>query len=213
MRTRQMLERVRAFGTTHRDLFLPQSGAGRMFAVVADVLESLRRHDVAAMEGRSSERAGVESKAAARIALRRRLSGISRTARVAAFDKPGFDKRFRVRLDCSDERLLANARTFVEAAGPRARTFIDHDMPSSFLSQLRTEIDTFEETIRARQQSRGRRAAARAGITTEIRRGLRAAKRLTAMVPNTVQDPAILAAWKAARRIGYPRRIKNSRAA
>src|SRR6185369_3934282 len=103
MRTRQMLERVRAFGTTHRDLFLPQSGAGRMFAVVADVLESLRRHDVAAMEGRSSERAGGESKAAARIALRRRLSGISRTARVAAFDKPGFDKRFRVRLDCSDE--------------------------------------------------------------------------------------------------------------
>jgi hypothetical protein len=130
-----------------------------------------------------------------------------------AFDEPGFERRFRVRFDCSDERLLARARSFVRAARPLARTFVDHDMPRHFLAQLQADIDAFDLAIRTLQASRARRVVAQVSIDAEIRKGLRAATRLAAVVPGKLEDPAMLAVWNRARRIGYPPRIKKPVAA
>jgi len=213
IRKQQMLERVRAFGATHRDLFPTASFAGRMFAAVAEASDAVRRHATAEMSGSHSERQGSEEKAAARTALRRRLSGISGVARAVAFEMPGFDQRFKVRFDCSDQRLLAHARSFVESARPLARTFMEHDMAPHFLAQLQADIDAFEQAIRTHHASRDRRVAAQVRIDAEIRKGLQAATRLAAIVPAKIEDPAMLAVWNAARRIGYPPRIKKPVAA
>ena len=207
IRRQQMLERVRAFGATYRDRFPAESAALRMFAAVAESVDALRRHSTSEISGHHGEREGSASKATARAALRRRLSAISRTARAAAIDRPGLDGRFRIRFDCSDERLLSHARAFVAAARPLARVFTAYDMPSTFLAQLQTEIDLFDRAIRAREASRGCRVAAQASIGAEIRKGVQEARRLAAILPHSVQDPALLAIWNEARRIGYPPRI------
>jgi hypothetical protein len=208
IRRRQMLERVRDFGATHRDLFPSTSFAGRMFATVADAVEAVRSFEAREMAGHNAVREGAESKATARTALRRRLSVLSRMARVAAFDVPGFDRKFRVRFDCTDERLLSRARSFVKAARPLAQTFVDHDMPPTFLAKLQDDIDAFDSAITSREDSHGRRAAARTSIEGEIRKGLQAARRLDAVVPHKLEDPASLVLWNEARRIGYPTRKK-----
>jgi hypothetical protein len=213
VRRRQMLERVRDFGAAHRDIFPPASFAGRMFAAVAEASDAVKRHEMTEMSGHHGERQGAASKATARMALRRRLGLISRIARVAAYDIPGFDKRFRVRFDCSDERLLSRARSFVKAAQPLMRTFVAHDMPPTLLAKLQEDIEAFDRAITLREDSRGQRVAARASLDAEVRKGLQAARRLAAVVPHKLEDPASLALWNAARRIGYPPRIKSPAAA
>jgi hypothetical protein len=212
-RRRQMLKRIRDFGATHRDVFPPASFAGRMFTAVADAVNALERHGMKETAGKNLERQHAESKAAARIALRRRLGIISRIARAVAVDVPGFDRKFRIRFDCSDDRLLSRARSFVKAALPVARTFIAHDTPSTFLKKLQEDIDAFERAIASREDSRGQRVAVRESIDAEIRKGLLAVKRLDAVVPHKLHDPGVLVVWNAARRIGHPPRMKKPVAA
>jgi len=213
IRRLQMLEHVRDFGATHRDVFPQASFAGRMFAVVADAVEALKHHAAKELAGRNDVRAGTESKEKTRMTLRRRLSAVSRFARVVAVDMPGFDAAFRVRFDCSDERLLARARSLLKAARPLAQTFVDHDMPLNLLAKLQEDVDAFDTAIASREHSHGRRTTARTGIDAEIRKGLLAAKRLDAIVPHKIEDRGALAIWNAGRRVGYPRRSKKPVAA
>ena len=213
IRRRKMLERVRDFGAARRDLFPPASYAGRMFAAVAGALEALQKHDIAKVNAHTAERCDAESKASARVALRRRLGLMSRVARIAALDQPGFEKKFRIRFDCSDDRLLSRGRAFVKAARPLAKTFTAHDMPPTFLATLQDDIEAFERAITSREDSRGHHAATRSSIDGELRKAMQAVKRLDAVVPHKLQDPALLALWNAARRIGYPRRSKGHVAA
>jgi hypothetical protein len=198
----RMLGRLCEFGAAHRDIFPPSSFAGRMFAEVAEASEALQRYATAEVAGHNAERQGAGLKAAARKTLRRHLSGISRIARVADVDIPGFDRKFRVRFDCSDERLLSRARSVLKAARPLARTFIGHDMPPAFLGTLQEDIDAFVQTITSREDSREQRVAARASIDSEIRKGLQAARRLAVVVPQKLKNPGSLAIWNDARRIG-----------
>ena len=198
----RMLARLCEFGTAHRDIFPPSSFAGRMFAEVAEASEALRRHATTEVAGQNAERQGAGLKAAARTALRRRLGSISRVARVVAVDRPGFERKFRVRFDCSDERLLSRARLVLKEARPLARTFIAHDMPPTFLATLQEDINAFVHAITSREDSREQRVAARANIDVEIRKGLQAARRLAVVVPHKLENPGSLAMWHDARRIG-----------
>jgi hypothetical protein len=152
--------------------------------------------------GHNAERHGAGLKAAARTALRRRLGSISRVARVVAVDRPGFERKFRVRFDCSDERLLSRARLVLKEARPLARTFIAHDMPPTFLTTLQEDINAFVHAITSREDSREQRVAARANIDVEIRKGLQAARRLAVVVPHKLENPGSLALWNDARRRG-----------
>jgi hypothetical protein len=212
IRRRKMLERVHDFGTARRDLFPAASFAGRMFAAVADALKALRQHDLAKLAAHNAERHDAALKATARIALRRRLGLMSRIARMIAFDQPGFEKKFRIRVDCSDDRLLSRARAFVKAARPLAKVFAAHDMPPTFLRALEEDIAAFERAIASREDSRGHHATTRSSIDGEVRKAMQAVKRLDVVMPHRLQDPGRLAIWNAARRIGYPPRARKSAA-
>jgi hypothetical protein len=86
-------------------------------------------------------------------------------------------------------------------------------MPPTLLAKLQEDIEAFDRAITLREDSRGQRVAARASLDAEVRKGLQAARRLAAVVPHKLEDPASLALWNAARRIGYPPRIKSPAAA
>jgi hypothetical protein len=185
IRKYQMLVRVQEFGTAHRDLFPARTVAGKLFAAVA-------------------------SKTAARAVLRGRLRAIARIAATA--DVPGLGAKFRASLDCNDERLLSQGRTFLEEAKPFAETFVAHELPSNFLRQLQAAIDAFEGAMGERASGRDQRVGARARIEATMKEGLRAVRRLSAIVPNKLQDPASVTLWNGARRIEYGGRTKNSEA-
>ena len=52
----EMLVRVRDFGLTHGDVFLPDSVAGKAFAIVADAVQQLSDHRAAQASGRGAAR-------------------------------------------------------------------------------------------------------------------------------------------------------------
>jgi len=211
IRKYQMLVRVHEFGTAHRDLFPARSVAGKLFAAVTAAADALRQYDSNELAGRGGEQDAVESKAAARVELRRQLRAIAGIAATA--DVAGLGAKFRASLDCNDERLLSQARTFLDEAKPFAETFVAHELPSTFLRQLQAAIDAFEGAMRERASGRNQRRGARARIGATMAEGLRAVRRLSAIVPNKLQDPASVTLWNGARRVEHGGRSKNGEAA
>jgi hypothetical protein len=199
IRKYQMLARVRDFGAAHRDLFPRRSVAGKLFAAVATAADALQQHDSKELAGRGGEQTGAASKAAARLILRKQLSAISQTAR--ACEEKGLADKFRVSVSCGDDRLLAQARTFLTQAKPFVETFVAHELPSNFLRQLQGAIEAFEQARLERASGRDQRVGARARFDASMKTALDALRRLNAIVPNRLDDPAAVALWNSARRI------------
>src|SRR5207244_11705775 len=110
----------------------------------------------------------------------------------------------------SDQRLLNAARAFLRDARPLAKSFIAHDMPVNFLSDLRADIDAFEQATRDRTAGKDTHIAARAGIESAMEAGLTAVQRLDAIMANSLrEDPQALAVWNSARHVEYTQRGKN----
>jgi hypothetical protein len=207
MRKHEMLMRVRQFGEAHRHLFPARSVAGKLFAAVAAAAEALQQYASNELAGRSGEQEGVLSKATARAALRRQLRAISKTA--GAIDAPGFPGKFRAVLDASNAGLLQEARTFLEEAKPLAGTFVAHELPPNFLAKLREGVDALERAMDERTSGRAQREGARGSIEAAMAEGLRAVRRLSAIVPNKLQDPGVSRQWDLARRTERAR-VRNS---
>jgi len=210
IRKYQMLVRVRDFGVAHRDLFPARSITGKLFAEVTAAADALREHQTAELAAQGSTQDGVLSKAAARAALRRQVQAIAQTAR--AVEAPGLVGKFRASLSCGDARLLSQALMFVKEAKPFEETFVAHDLPPDFLKKLQAAIDAFEQAIDQRTSGRKQWLAARSDIEDAMEEGLRAARRLSGLVPNKLEDRATVALWNDARRVVYAR-VKNDEAA
>ena len=210
LRKQQMLRRVRDFGAAHRDVFPASSRAGKLLAAVTAAVGALEQQLSKQPGGRGAPRDGTTEKAIARAALRRRLATIATMARALALDTPGLADKFRVPLDCSDERLLVIARAFARDARPLVKQFIAHDMPPDFLAALGEEIDAFVAATTRVQAGREEYRATRAGIDATLQKALRAVTQLNAIVRARLQDDrTALASWDGARRLDYPPRARK----
>ena len=79
-----------------------------------------------------------------------------------------------------------------------------------FWADLKTAILDCEQAIHDHSHGKDSRIAARAGIETALQSGFDAVRRLDAVVINTVNDPTIVAYWRAARRVErLPRRNRT----
>jgi len=206
----QMLLRVRDFGAARRDLFPARSVTGKLLAAMATATDALQQHDSNELAARGGEQDAAASKVAARAALRRQVRAIAQTA--AAAEMPGLGATFRASLDCTDDRLLSQARTLLREAKPFAGTFVAHELPSNFLGQLQAAINAFERALRERASGRDQRVAARARFEASMKAALHAVNRLNAIVPNKLNDPAGIASWNLARRVDYGR-VRSSEVA
>ena len=206
IRKSEMLARVRQFGDAHRDLFPARSVAGKLFAAVGAASAALQQYAAKEVAGRNGEQEGVLSKTAARADLRRQLRAISTTA--AAIEAPGFPGRFRAVLDVSNARLIEQARAFLDEAKPLADTFVAHELPPNFLAKLREGVEALVQAMGERSSGRAQRAGARGSIEATMAEGLRAVRRLNAVVSNKLQDPGVARQWALARRI-EPARVRN----
>jgi hypothetical protein len=198
----EMLVRVNSFGETHAERFPAGTMGRRVFATLGHSVREVIDCAAAQQSRQGKARGATGRKTAARQALRKQLEAIHRTARALALDLPGFDLKFRIPRGNGDQRLLRASREIARHATERAAEFADHGLPPAFLDHLAASANRFEEALRDRTVSREARAAAGVSLKTSLNSGLRAVRRLDAVVPNLLgEDPAAIAAWRSARRV------------
>lgn len=202
--------RVRAFGEERAASFTTDSLGGEQFKIIAEVVETLNAAITAQTSGKSSVQQATSSRTGAREALRESMQAISRTARAMALDVPGLENKFRMPRSGSDQALLYAARAFLADAEPLKDEFIRHELPATFLEDLRADIANLERAMSGQNTGRGAQVTATASIEPTVERGMNALRRLDAIVRNKFRDdPATLAAWEHARHIERPARTQK----
>jgi hypothetical protein len=195
-----MLRRVGDFGAVHAASFPPNTLGAELLATVNASVSELNNHITQQASGAGSAKQGTASRSEAREELRRDLDAISRTARAMAETITGLDDKFRLpRGKVGDQILIGTARAFAADAEPLRDEFIRHEMPARFLDDLKEDIRSFEQAVNAQNVNIEKRVAATAAIDESIERGVKAVKRLDAIVRNKfADDAATLAAWTSA---------------
>jgi hypothetical protein len=195
----EMFQRVRDFGTAHRDVFPNGSAGAQAFAKVADAVAAFETH----LDAKSTTAAqSRQTKTTARNALKARMRGVIRTSRGVARVAADGRKALRMPVRRSDIALLTAARACVKAAKPIEADCMHLGLPATFLADLRDAIDDYERVIRDRRTHRDAAAAAQKGITAAIADGFAAIRTLDIVVTNAVEkDPERFAAWRRDRRL------------
>jgi hypothetical protein len=199
-RQHELLTRVHAFGEAHATTFPPGTVGAQMFATVARCLQEAAEQAAATVAAHGHGRHVTTSKTTARLALRRSLEAIRRTARALAIDSRGLDRPFRLPRSSSEQRLLFASRGMARSAARSKATFIRYGMPAAFLDELTARIDEFDRAIRARGGARAKRVRAKVRLDAALNEGMMATRRLDAVVFNALgSDPSAMALWETAR--------------
>jgi hypothetical protein len=191
--------RVREFVTLRAAQFPTTTLAGELLTRLNSVIGEMETHTTAQSSERSATLQSSTSKAAARDELRRDLDAISRTARVMAISTPGLEDKFRAPRSISDRALIATARAFAADALPLKTEFARRGLPDTFLDDLNSDIEEFEQVNNQQIQKREAQVAATAAIDDALERGINVVRELDAIMRNRFAgDPASLAAWLSA---------------
>ena len=209
LQTRQleMLTRVQAFGQIHAGTVPERSVGAQAFAAIATAIRHLSEQ---AVSQRVATRDGQSAQVRARAALVAQLDAISRTARVLARQRPGFDEAFRRPKTRSDQALLATGRAVAQEAAVFRDQFVGHGMPATFIDELGAGIDALAQATRHRDANRNGQAAARVTIKAAVASGIEAVRTLDVVLANQLRDDAAtMAMWERSRRVEYPRRTRK----
>jgi hypothetical protein len=140
-------------------------------------------------------------------ALMRQISDISKVVDPGEF--PGVAQQLRMPGN-SYVSLETRARAFVEVVAPIKSAFVDRMMPEDFDEELQGLIEAFAQARDRKYSGRAEQVGGTAGIAEAIRRGMRLARELDAILSVAhAKSPALLAPWKSALR---PRREPDSSA-
>ena len=142
-------------------------------------------------------------KSVAREELRAAMSRVARTARSMQYAYPGITDQFRVPRGASDADLLAAGRAFVTAA-PNF-DFASYGMPASFVTDLTTLCDNFQDAIDIAGTAMDDRVAALAEISDKVMSAARSVRILDGVVRNKYHGvPGQTAAWESASHVEAP---------
>ncbi len=203
----EMLIGVRDFGLTNVAEFPEQTYGHQLFAEVAAAITAVELSATNQSSGINAAMVGTASKDTLREELLDALTMINRTARAMALDTPGLENKFRMPRTGGDQALLTAARVFATDAEPMRDAFVKHELRADFLDELRANIADFEKTLSQRKTATGAHVEATVSIDKSIEIGLKAARKLDAVVRNKFHDDAAkLAAWATASHIVRPSR-------
>jgi hypothetical protein len=171
------------------------SGLGSALATLANLTGTQ-----ASIFGKARELARLKRKA--REALRSACAAINRIAIAVAVETPGFDDKFEMPV-VGDEKLLTAGRSFAEDAAPNSAVFITHALPASFIEDLKTDVQNFEQAIKNSSDGDHACDAVMNTIDATMDQAVAAAKRLDALVRNTFRDDSTkLDEWDRASELG-----------
>jgi hypothetical protein len=201
-RTLEMFVRVDAFRAERAQAFPSDSLGGQQFAIVAEAIQHLNEALTTQTSGLSSVQQATASRTEASERLREDMQAVARTARVMAEDTPGLENKFRLPRSGSHQALLIAARAFVTDATPLKDEFLRHELHATFIEDMQADMADLERSMGGQNTARDTHVTATASIDSTFERGMKAARRLDAIVRNKYRDdPATLAAWESARHV------------
>jgi hypothetical protein len=203
-----MLVRVRDFGAENITDFPSDTIGNTNFGIVNTVVDELETQSATQTSGITKQH--TSSKASIRSELRQNLRAINITAQSMSVDNPSLIEIFRMPRIDNDQQLLAKARSFVTEANLLKNQFVAFGMSDNFINDLEADITSFEQVMTEQGTSIDTRVGATAAIDDAIDRGLKAVKRLNAVVRNKyANNPAKFAAWISASHVERPPRKKK----
>lgn len=137
--------------------------------------------------------------------MRDHMSHIARVANVLFPDLPELSP-LRMPADRPGDRTLASvAEAMGTAAAAQYQVFMDAGLPADFLERLSAAADGLLASRELGRQMRGQRSGATAGLQETVRNGRRVLRALDAFMETALMDdPALLANWKAVIRVRQP---------
>lgn len=203
----EMLVRVRDFGKVNHDRFSGANPGAAMFekvaATVAAIDDYLERRILRRLEGRA-----IQPKT--RTAMFKAMQRIAKAGRrVTREDRSLNPFRMPTRRTVTAE--LNTARVFIAEAAKRQAAFVALGLPPTFISDFTTLVDELQVAADTHISSKTGRGAAQGGIDGTFAAGLELVRDLEVVVETAADDdPALAAAWRAARHIEGQRRRSRS---
>jgi hypothetical protein len=198
----EMFKRVQDLGGVHASAFPANSPGAAKLTILAEVIETLDAQTVAHASSISSTRQNAAEKKEAYDAVYEELRAISLSAQMIERDLPGFANKFRLPSKGSYQAFINAARTIAADAATQAAEFAKTEMPANFLVTLNTKIQALEDAMERKNVNAEAQVAARTTIREAIKRGMRAAQELNAIVRNKFRDDTVLLAeWEHAFRV------------
>jgi hypothetical protein len=202
IRRLEMLNRVHTIVTDNIDSLKDLNQAIKLFDIIGSAINELKAYSAMQTSSNRSSQKGTAIKSILRDELQEDLMAISRTARAIDEDIPTIENKFRIPRDPTDQTLLSTARAFAIDIVPFGSQFIEYGMPADFIQVLDKNIKLFEEAVVEQNLGFSNRVEATATIEKEIERGVKAVKRLDAIIRNRFADNSVkLAAWSSAKHI------------
>ena len=198
-----MARRARDFCRTH-----PSQNSGHT-AAVARLEERLARAEALAQQqvtGQLAVSGAVAHKEQLREEVYNTLALLAGLAEPAAREEPDLAVGFaRPQIKFSDQVFLTRARVAAANGSAHRDLLIRYGMPETFLDELDTALDGFEQALNQKHNGRAAHVGARAelnAVTSEIMLTIRQLDALNRF--HFRKDAESLAAWKSARDVAWP---------
>ncbi|MDX6693055.1 MAG: hypothetical protein QOF02_658 [Blastocatellia bacterium] len=205
IREGQALNRINDFGQSRAADFPAASLGGQKFAEVKALVSALDDLGEEQANATGGAQSSAEIKANHRVTLKQMLRAIRQTAKAIDADKPGTSEKFKFPATKSDETLINAARSIASEAQALAADFTQREMAPTFVADLNTIIDGFENADNSLNLYTGKRVSSTAGIKATLAQARQLRGELNSIVTNKYRnDPASLAAWESASHVERP---------
>ncbi|MGH7617735.1 MAG: hypothetical protein ACREPM_10935 [Gemmatimonadaceae bacterium] len=197
------LVRVQRFLDANGDALgsINQSGSRQ---VLDDVVTTLGSHAVSQTSSKRIGAAQVAKERVLRNALKlNQMRPIATVAAAQLRQVPEFTALKMPPANSTSRALIAWAGAMSEAATAYDKTFITAGLAADFITRLHDAANALSDAIANRGATKSTQSGATAGLSAETARGRQAMKVLDSIVePQIAGNIALLAQWKAAKRIG-----------
>jgi hypothetical protein len=181
----------------------PIARATELFTELGGIATAMNAHNASQAIGRMGFRAGADERRQLFASVVGDLQVINRIARgLDAAQFPAVAEEFRMPKSRSYANIAASGRAFVANAAGREAIFTDRGVLTAFFTAFAAKVTAAEAAVAARNTGLINRAGATAGITANGRRGVAILRELDGIISAAARnDPALLAAWRTAKRI------------
>jgi hypothetical protein len=188
---------VDAFGIKYATDFTAASMGGQQFALIHAAVPSTSTLAGAQSSGGSATKAGVKSKAVAYTLLHDDLLAITDAAHsLVKLGTAGLDGKFLMPRNHGAQDFLNAARAFQTDAPAFSAAMIGLGLPTTFVTQLGTDITGYENAIAAKGAGQAAQGGATGGIEDATHKAAVALHVLNTIVTNTYKNnPSRLAEW------------------
>ena len=200
-----------AFGDERPEGFTEETARGKSLAKLRALQKRIEELDAECATHDRTRMQGTSGKQDDREAITKMLTSIDKTGDLVGLDYTELKGAFqRPKANSNDQTLLSTARSIAAAVALHKAKFLEYDMPEDFAEQLEARTASFEQAMQRKVSG----ASAKSTTNSELDAAFRAAdqelRRLDTLVRNKYgDDPATMAAWEHAYRLGRSRPSKN----